>query len=248
MESKLVICMKWGKRYDTEYVNRLYRSCKRHMYAPLQFLCFTDDARSLVRGIDARPLPKFDGVSDVLSSTTWRKLSLWQRDLGDDLTGRDALVLDLDIVITGSLRDFWTFQPGNYAVIENWTTKGRGIGNTSVYRLRIGQYPQIYEDFVAAPIMSWRKYRTEQVYISQRIAGLVFWPKTWCRSFKGELLPAWPMRLWRNVPLPSDARIVVFHGKPDPHEAIVGIWPNRYRLEKIYRTFRPVSWISEHWT
>ncbi len=248
MESKLVICMKWGRRYDAEYVNRLYRSCNRHMRGPLQFLCFTDDTRSLVRGIDARPLPKFDGVPDLLSSTTWRKLSLWQRELGEDLIGRDALVLDLDIVITGSLEVFWVYQPGNYAVIENWTTMGRGIGNTSVHRFRIGQYPRIYEDFIAAPILSWRKYRTGQVYISRRIGKQVFWPKTWCRSFKGELLPAWPMRWWRNVPLPSDARIVVFHGKPDPHEAIVGIWPNRYRLENIYRTVRPVRWIGEHWT
>jgi hypothetical protein len=244
---KLVICMKWGTRYANHYVNRLYHSCKRNIQGSLQFLCFTDDACALEQGIDVRPLPKFDRVPSFLATTTWRKLSIWQRDLGADLVGREALLLDLDIVVTGNLDDFWLYHPGKFCVIENWTMLGRGIGNTSVYRLRIGQYPSIYDDFVAAPVLGWMKYRTEQVFISRRIGEQIFWPRTWCRSFKQELLPVWPTRWWRNVPLPSDARIVAFHGKPDPHEALKGEWPYRYRIEGMFKAVRPVSWIGEHW-
>jgi hypothetical protein len=263
---KLILCMKWGTRYGAEYANRLYRSCRRHTAGGLQFICFTDDPNGLDAGIDARPLPAFPNVPAVLAFTPWRKISLWQRSLGDDLVGRDALVLDLDVVVTGPLDDFFTFEPGHYAVIENWTKKGRGIGNTSVFRFKVGKYPAIYDEFVADPLAIYpSQFRIEQEYISARIGpaeggqgiGLagggqgateqVYWPPAWCRSFKEELIPAWPLRFWQTPRLPADARIVVFHGKPDPDEALVGLWPTTAAWKKIYKAIRPVPWIGKNW-
>jgi hypothetical protein len=248
MAPGLVVCMKWGSRYGAEYANKLYKSCRTHVSGDLQFVCFTDDRRGLVGDIDARPLPAFEGIPRELASLPWRKLSLWQRELGD-LVGRDALVLDLDIVVTGSLDDFWRHAPGKYVVIENWTKAGRGIGNTSVFRLKLGSRPAIYEAFTADPAGIWRRYRIEQEYISLTIAAgeQAFWPKPWCRSFKEELLPPWPLRLWKDVPLPPDMRIAVFHGKPDPHEAMQGIWPEPQAWKRLYKRVRPVPWIAEHW-
>jgi hypothetical protein len=66
------------------------------------------------------------------------------------------------------------------------------------------------------------------------------------RSFKEELLPVWPLRLFRPAPLPPGARLVVFHGKPDPDEAMVGEWPAPI-WKKVYKTLRPVPWIEAHW-
>jgi hypothetical protein len=249
MESKLVICMKWGARYSADYVNRLYQSCHRHIDQPIQFVCFTDDPSSLSGDIAARPLPQFADLPAELAATPWRKLSLWQRGLGEDLIGRDALVLDLDIIVTGSLDAFWSYAPGKYVVIENWTKPGRGIGNTSVFRFEVGKYPHIYDDFLRDPARMCREHRIEQEYISQRIgaANQAFWPKRWCRSFKEELLPAWPLRLWKVAQLPADARIIVFHGKPDPHEAMEGRWPVKVWWKKFYKALQPVPWIHEHW-
>jgi hypothetical protein len=34
---------------------------------------------------------------------------------------------------------------------------------------------------------------------------------------------------------------LVFHGKPDPHEAIAGT------SGKWYRRFKPATWVSAHW-
>ena len=247
----LIVCMKWGTRYGPEYANRLYRMCRRHLKGvPFQFVCFTDSVKGLDKGIDARPLPKFPGVPKHLADKPWRKLSLWQKGLGKDLTGRDALFLDLDVVVTGSLESFFKFQPGKYCVWENPTKKGRGIGNTSVFRFTVGKYPHIYDDFIRDPERIYREqYKIEQEYISGRIGGgeQRFWPEGWCVSFKEELLPAWPLRLWREVPLPRSARIVVFHGKPDPDEAMVGMWPVKAWWKKVYKTVRPVGWIRENW-
>jgi hypothetical protein len=39
---------------------------------------------------------------------------------------------------------------------------------------------------------------------------------------------------------------VIFHGKPDPDEAMVGEWPAP-PIKKIYKSLRPVPWIAAHW-
>ena len=40
-----VVCLKHGSKYSSEYVNKLYNMCKRHLTVPYEFVCFTDDLR-----------------------------------------------------------------------------------------------------------------------------------------------------------------------------------------------------------
>lgn len=252
---KLVFCMKWGSRYGPEYVNRLWKGVRRHTSGAVRLVCFTDDASGIDEAVDCRPLPKFDGVPEHLSVKPWKKLSLWQKDLAKDLNGRDALFLDVDLVLTGSLDAFWDFEPGMYCVWENPTKEGKlaagqPIGNTSVFRFTVGAHPEIYDRFVADPEGLYRnEFRIEQEFISAVLGAKGeqrFWPKGWCCSFKEDLLPAWPMRWWQDVPLPRDCRVAVFHGKPDPDEAMVGKWPAK-GWKKLYKHVRPVKWVAENW-
>jgi hypothetical protein len=244
---RLLLCMKWGTRYGVEYANRLYAMTARNMTAPFRFVCFTDDKTGLDPAIDARPLPSLPGVPESLAWTPWRKVSIWSAGLDADLLGRDALFLDLDVVVVGPLDDFFDHEPGRYVVIENWTKRGRGIGNTSVFRTRLGAHPEVYDTFIADPVGVQRRDNIEQELISRLLQGeQAYWPSAWCRSFKEELLPAWPQRLWAPAALPPDARIVVFHGKPDPADAAQGRWPSPW-YKKTYKTIRPAAWIGEHW-
>lgn len=256
--------MKWGDRYGAEYVNRLWRSVRRHVSGPVRLVCFTDDKSGVVDEVDCRPLPAFEGVRADLAVKPWRKLSLWMSDLGTDLNGRDALFLDLDVVVVGSLDALWDYEPGRYVVWENPTKKGSGIGNTSVFRFKVGAHPEIYDYFMKDPVGLYeREFRIEQEFISavlgaggQRAQGAEgmrwgqgeqrFWPEGWCVSFKEDLLPVWPLRFWVVPKVPEGARIVVFHGKPDPDEARDGKWPAK-GWKKLYKVVRPVGWIGENW-
>ena len=252
----LFVCMKWGTRYGADYANRLFAMCQRHMAQPFDFICFTDDTTGLATGIDARPLPPFSPTGHY-AVKPWRKLSLWRADLGaaqegarSDLLNRNALFLDLDVVITGPLEDFFTYAPEkHFVVIHNWTEPKDTVGNTSVFRFTVGQHPEIYEDFSAAPDAVYAAHRIEQRFIARVLyptGHMTFWPKTWCRSFKEELVPAWPLRFFQTPKLPVDARIVVFHGKPDPDEALIGHWPAK-GYKKLYKHVRPTGWIGQHW-
>lgn len=240
-----IICMKWGTRYGPEYVNRLYAGVRRHTKMPVRFVCFTDNADGLHQGIDVLPLPPINIPSRIASYKPWPKLSVWQAPLFD-ITG-DVLFLDIDLIITGPLDDFFTYCPGEYCVIENWTQIGQGVGNTSVFRFPVGKYAKIYNDFVADPEKILGTYKIEQQYISALIPEQKFWPAEWCVSFKHSLLPKFPMNWIKTPELPSDARIIAFTGKPDPDEAAIGQWPVKAWYKAIYKHVRPTAWINEHW-
>ena len=190
-----IISMKWGKRYGPEFVNRLNNSIKKHTKRPTRLICFTDEQKGIDDEIKCYPLPNIN-LPSTISQTPWRKLSVWKFPL-EDLTG-DVLFLDLDIVITGNLDQFFDYKPGKYCVIENWTQIGKNIGNTSCFRLPIGKYPYVFNEFQKNPEKFWKEYHIEQIYLSKKIKDQFFWPSDWCKSFKHNLLPSWPSRIWKS--------------------------------------------------
>ena len=236
--------MKWGTRYGADFANRLYSMVKRHVTGDLRFVCFTDDATGLDDGIEALPLPEMD-LPERVAWSPWRKVSLWQEPLAD-LQG-DALFLDLDIVVTGSLDDLFDYSPGDYCVIHNWTQPFEKVGNTSVFRFPIGKHNHIFDDMAADPQKILSKYKIEQQYISGEIASQVFWPKEWCISFKQNCVPFWPLNFFKVPPLPKSARVVIFSGYPDPDQALVGEYPVKKAWKKLYKHVLPTPWIGEHW-
>jgi hypothetical protein len=240
-----IICMRWGTAYGVEFVNKLFSMVRRHTERSLRFICFTDDPGGLHPEISARALPPI-GLPRGHEWKPWRKIALWQRRL-DDIEG-DVLFLDLDVVVTGSIDDFFDYRPdATYCVIENWTQLGSGIGNTSVFRLRIGAHPEVHDALIADPMGTVSRFSNSQTFVSRTISSSVFWPPGWCLSFKEDLLPAWPLNFVKSARLPADARVVCFPGHPNPDEARDGIWPPGTWYKRLYKHVRPTPWIAEHW-
>ena len=239
--------MKWGTAYGVEYANTLHSMVKRNTARPLRFICFTDDATGLDPGIEAQPLPPIT-LPPSHQWKAWRKISLWQGELAG-LSG-DVLFLDLDVVVVGSIDAFFDFEPEQtYCVIENWTQKGQGIGNTSVFRLRIGAHTEVFDTLMADPTAAVRKTRNGQTFVSRTISSMTYWPAEWCVSFKHTLIPRWPLNFFKVAPLPSDTRVVCFTGLPNPDHARDGIWPSKRDAwwKPLYKHVRPTPWIAEHW-
>ncbi|MDC0092798.1 hypothetical protein OAI86_00595 [Alphaproteobacteria bacterium] len=241
-----IICMKWGSRYGPEFVNRLYSSIMRHTIRPTKLYCFTDVDENIHPEVICKPLPEIN-LPETISLTPWRKLSVWQQPL-NNLKG-DVLFLDLDLVITGNLDMFFDYKPGKYCVIENWTQIGQNIGNTSCFRFPIGKYDTVFTKFQKDPIKIWKKYHIEQIYLSKEIKDQIFWPSDWCKSFKHNLLPKWPFRIWKPANLPKHTSVVAFTGKPDPDDVINGIWPVKKSqfYKKIYKQLKTPKWVLENW-
>ena len=238
--------MKWGNRYDYNYVNNLYKSILKYTQRKTQLICFTDNKHNINKSVICSPLPNIKMPSE-LSQTPWRKLSVWQHPL-KNLKG-DILFLDLDLVITNNLDKFFDYKPGTFCVIENWTQIGKGIGNTSCFRFPVKKFKYIFDEFEKNSYLIWKKYHIEQVYISKTIQKQNFWPRNWCQSFKHNLLPMWPFRIWKPANLPNDTSIVAFTGKPDPDDVLKEKWPvpKSKFYKKIYKQVKSPDWLIENW-
>lgn len=235
-----VICMKWGTKYGPEYVNRLYGMVARNLTLPFRFVCFTDDVAGIREEVETRPLPSLD-LPEGLPERGWMKLATFQPELGG-LQGV-TLFLDLDVVIVDSIDEFFSYD-AEFAICYDEKKKRQRIGNSSVYRFEIGCCPDVLDYFRENFETVRGSYRNEQAYLSHQMdqKGLLkFWPREWCPSFKYHCVPDFPANLWRAPFIPEGARILLFHGKPEPVDAMAGI------SGKWYRHLRPATWIADYW-
>ena len=237
-----IICMKWGTRYGANYVNILAAMVRRNMTRPYRFVCFTDNGDGLNPGIEVRPLPKLE-LPKHWPERCWTKLTVFGEKLAD-LEGR-ALFLDLDVVILDSLEPFFEL-PGEFRIIDDWDFKGSVIGNSSVFRFEIGKHADVLEHFLIHGEQVRATHRNEQAYLSHAIHAkgiLEYWPESWCRSFKRHCVRPFPLGYVLQPIKPTDAKIVIFHGRPNPDTAI-----NGYIGKCGFRSVRPTQWVADAWT
>lgn len=238
-----IICTKWGTKFGAEDVNRLYRMVARYMPPPYRFVCFTDDASGFQEGIEAYPLPEVPVVGHR-QDHGWKKLGVFAAGAGD-LVG-PTLYLDLDVAITADLMPFFEL-PGAFYVIRDYRpvrVRNHYTGNTSVFRFEAGAHPDILDEVAAMGERVMRDFRNEQEVISwymQERGLLEYWPAQWCPSFKHDCVYPMPLGLLMPPRLPDEARVVIFHGRPKPEDAVRG-WVG----SKWYRVIRPSPWLADY--
>jgi len=233
--------MKWGDKYGADYVNRLYGMVSRNLTLPFKFICFTENPEGIHSDVEICPLPSL-GLPENIPERGWLKLATFQNPLAD-LKGT-ALFLDLDVVIVDNI-DCFVELDAEFAVCFDEKKKAQKIGNTSVYRFEIGKHESILDYFLENFDAIKSKYRNEQAYLSDQMNRkqvLKFWPQDWTPSFKYHCIPKFPSNFWQEPYIPEGAKIILFHGKPEPYEAEKGV------SGKWYRYFKPVSWITKYWT
>jgi hypothetical protein len=241
-----VVTLKWGTRYGVEFVNKLFKAVSDNLSLPFRFICFTDDDTGLAEGIVPFPIPDIE-IDPPALYTGWRKLCLFRPDLPIDGI---CLFLDLDILITGNIDEFFSFESEKIPIIRDWVALGRKIfpkglpvGNSSIFRFVANKSSFVYEQFLREREWALSNFQPPQSYLTHCIRPqMAFWPKHWAISFKEHCRPVFPLNYLIEARLPRDARIVVFHGKPDPDEAAYG-----YRGKKIHHYVRPTRWVRELW-
>lgn len=241
-----ILCMKWGTKYGPEYVNRLYTMVRRHLSGDFNFVCLTDDSRGIRAEVQCHPIPPLNlNLKPGQRDGAWKKLTTFEGEL-HGLRGT-ALFLDLDVVIVGSLDDFFT-QSGEFLIIHDyprfWRFGQRIIGNSSVYRFTLGAHADVLAHFRAHTQQVLQNHRNEQHFLSHflhRQGKLGYWPQGWCPSFKYHSIPTWPSNYWHAPRVPDGARIVIFHGEVNPHDALAG------RRNKRLGFIRPALWVADAW-
>ena len=221
---KWVVCLKHGKKYGSDYVNKLYNMTKRHSTVPFGFACITEDASELDPNIKIIPMPKQTSISGW-----WYKPWVFSNDLPLEGT---ILFLDLDIVVIKNIDQFWTYNPGKFCIIRDFnrsTVKDWNKFNSSIFKFEKGAYSFVWDNLVKDIAVVKRMHGDQDWILSQIKNNFIFWPDEWCQSYKWEvrsrndIIRVGPKRKFKEIANPTiDARtkILVFHGDPKPDEVL----------------------------
>lgn len=204
-----IVCLKWGDKYPYQYVNNLYRSVVRRTEEDITFYCITDDGRRLDDEIVVVPFPKIE------LEGWWWKLTLFNPEFYPQIKG-ETLYLDLDVVLTASIQPYLDRErKADLLTIKNFGKDGDM--NSSVLRWDRNELGWIWEKFLTTKHVGrpkrYYEYLGKVLQGDQNFLDMVvdreYFPERWTRSYKysGEC------ECIKKAP-----RIVVFHGKPDPHE------------------------------
>jgi len=232
--------MKWGNKFSADYVNRLYSMVERHLSLPFRLVCFTENGEGIRDEVEIQPLPELDLPANA-PERGWRKLTVFKDGFGG-LTGK-TLFLDLDVLIVDNIDEFFTIK-GDFLIAHDKKNPIKIEGNSSVFRFEIGKYPQVLEYFEQNADQVKSEVRHEQAYLSREIhqlGKLEYWPDEWVPSFKYRCCPSWIKSWFQSPSIPRGAKIILFHGLPNPPEAIKGI------SGKWYRHIQPSPWIANYW-
>ena len=122
---------------------------------------------------------------------------------------------------------------------------GKRIGNSSVFRFDIGKHADVLKYFEENRFQIRKQFRNEQAYLSYAMMKkgiLKYWDKKWCVSFKRHCLKKFPINYFKAPELPKDAKILIFHGHPNPEEAFKG-----FTSKFGFRHVKPTLWLNDFW-
>ena len=221
---KQIICMSWGTKYGSLYINRLYGMVARNITPPFSFTCFVDCSDGVRPEVRCEQLPPLDARLPANSPGIWNKSRLWNAELSD-LKG-PVLYLDLDVVVTRSLDDFFDYGEHDDVILAvNPVRPLERLGQTSIYRFPVGKLAPLKIAFETAPEEIAHQYRYEQRFVTRNApGGIRFWPRRWVRLFRHDLIPPFPLNFFNSPRLPDDTKVVLFAGHLNPPEAISGRW------------------------
>ena len=120
-----VLCLKHGTKYSSDYVNTLYNMVQRHCTLDYEFVCLTDDPRGLNENIKILSLPGH-------LQGWWCKPYMFSKDL--PLKGI-VLYMDLDVVISDNIDKLFTYQPGHWCTLRDFTRAMRPKWNNIIVAL-----------------------------------------------------------------------------------------------------------------
>ncbi len=251
-----VVCLKWGEPYPSEYVNVLERAVQDHLSYPHRFVCITDSPEGLAPEVEVKFLPEIPLAREKWVPGMWPKVAMFKKGMFSE--EELVLYLDVDILLNQSLdplvdlirqekglRLIREWNPDIWHTLPDWLRPDRG-GNSSVVGFLANEQTHLFDEFFKAPDAMVLKYGNDQRYITGEAIRCQYWPDKWCESFRRKCVPHWPLNFFfRQIQKPSQSKVIVFHGKPDPTDLVE---EGEYRWGRTWRYGHgPVKWVQEYW-
>lgn len=221
--SRNIICVHVGEKYTNDYVEKLYRSCMRNSTKDFTFTVLHDGKNynlkeNNVKYISVEPM-KFLSNHNLW----WYKMQAFRSDVA---VADQNLLLDLDIVVVNNIDKFWEYNNDKFVIIQDFNRHwfpNYSRSNSSVVKFNPNRAEIIYNAYAQNPIEYAKKFRGDQDWFDEHVKDKVWWPKKWAMSWKwevynGGIIESNSERYYDVVTnIDNDTSLLVFHGKPDPH-------------------------------
>jgi len=203
-----IICLKFGTKYGSEYVNKLYKGILRNTTKNFLFTCFTDNPLGIDNRVYTQPIPFNTG-------DWYSKIGLYNKTLYNQ--NNRILYFDLDTVITGDLNEILKYE-GDFIILRDFYRK-EGFGSG----LQMWRPPAVHH--------MWKNYTRG----NKCRGGDQGWPEIqyphadiWQEMYPGKVI-SYKVHVSGKGKLRGinytnyqgnlkSSSIVCFHGKPLPHE------------------------------
>jgi hypothetical protein len=230
-----VFCVKWGNKYSSQYVNVLKNMCQRHITVPFEFYCLTEDPKGLDTDIQIIKLPTHPGIK-----TWWSKLYMFSPELPIQGT---ILYFDLDVAIVDNIDwmvamptdYFWTIRDFKYLQKEQHNAM-----NSSVMWFNVDRFGWVWDQFVKEDIAATtRRYQGDQDYLQVVLThehNKRYYDRARFQSWRWQCVDGGYNFKSRQFNQPGtgaklgpETAVVVFHGKPKPHQILDPVVVNHWQ-------------------
>jgi hypothetical protein len=217
-----VVCVRFGQKYQKDYVVKLRNMVQRHLTVPYEFFCLTDD-----------PSPT-DSVVNILmpdkgySRPWWHKIHLFDPSLG--MQGR-IIYFDLDVIIHDNINklisaagdDFYGIRDFNRKFNSSWRYL-----NSSVMSWQSGKESHIWSKFINNNSVTARFAGDQDWIWHLNHKNIKFWPDSWIQSYKWEIRSRNDLESYKGrrrfkdikneLAVDPECSVAVFHGDPKPDD------------------------------
>lgn len=198
-----IVCLKWGDKYPTKYVNVLYHRLKTTT-PNITLHCLTDNPSGITEEVITHPLPKLNVEG------WWWKLSLFS-DHYPHLPN-DVLFIDLDMLIVTDVTPYLQQYKTEKLVCHQdflWKDASSAImlGDRSRWEVVWKEYLDKRDSMCGESKGKWWGDQSVINYAVNK-EDLEFFPDGWTKSWK------WTVAKEGL----GDTKIIAFHGTPNPHD------------------------------
>lgn len=239
IENITFVTWKWkgldeSRVFLSEHVNVLYSMLKRHCHQSFSLVCVTDDSSGLDPDIEHFPMPKtpFDnlmtphGNANKVFPSCYRRLWMFSKEA--TILGPRVFLLDIDVIITGSLEPLLRKR----ADFVGWVDARFGWSKIAggAWILNTGSHPEVWEQFdpKTSPLKAFEAGMrgSDQAWISY----MLYPPRQSFGERDGVVKLGWIRKGGREVP--PGIRMIFFAGNLPP-------WHPQIQLGH--------AWVKDYW-
>jgi hypothetical protein len=221
-------CVIHSSGYSWDYVDRLYNMLNRHLPGGIRFHVYTEASREVPTHMIKHTLTEWPGIAGPRKSW-WYKLQLFN----PDHYAGNLLYLDLDMVLIRNIdwirtlnpvKQFWALRDFRYLQRPQVTSI-----NSSMMWWNVSEYSYVWQQFSQSNIeQTCRRLQGDQDYLAQTVDRnrQRFFEDQYFQSYRWQSLDGgfdFQRRKYQSpgtgVTVTSDTAVIVFHGKPNPHES-----------------------------